>query len=262
MSEHAPLSLAVTWSDPQWQASAEALAERLQLPVLAESAADVALLLELDAAGLALRSTEAGAPGAVRVDFVGGALAHRRQFGGGAGQMVARAVGIRGSVRPSVLDATARLGRDAFVIAALGCEVTLLERQPVIAALLEDGLQRARAAGGEVAEIAERMQLLHCDAIAAMGDWQLPTPQVIHLDPMFPHRDKSALVKKEMRLFRPLAGDDDDAPELLAAALQLASHRVAVKRPRKAPAIAGQRPSAELAGQSSRYDIYGKKKLD
>ena len=110
--------------------------------------------------------------------------------------MVARAVGIRGSVRPSVLDATAGLGRDAFVIAALGCEVTLLERQPVIAALLEDGLQRARAAGGEVAEIAERMQLLHCDAIAAMGDWQLPTPQVIHLDPMFPHRDKSALVKK------------------------------------------------------------------
>ncbi|MEB3733493.1 class I SAM-dependent methyltransferase [Halopseudomonas pachastrellae] len=90
MSEHAPLSLAVTWSDPQWQASAEALAERLQLPVLAESAADVALLLELGAAGLALRSTEAGAPGAVRVDFVGGALAHRRQFGGGAGQMVAR----------------------------------------------------------------------------------------------------------------------------------------------------------------------------
>lgn len=262
MSEHAPLSLAVTWSDPQWQASAEALAERLQLPVLAESAADAALLLELDAAGLALRSTEAGAPGAVRVDFVGGALAHRRQFGGGAGQMVARAVGIRGSVRPSVLDATAGLGRDAFVIAALGCEVTLLERQPVIAALLEDGLQRARAAGGEVAEIAARMQLLHCDAIATMGDWQLPTPQVIHLDPMFPHRDKSALVKKEMRLFRPLAGDDDDAPELLAAALQLASHRVAVKRPRKAPAIAGQRPSAELAGQSSRYDIYGKKKLD
>src|SRR5690606_6697139 len=87
MSEHAPLSLAVTWSDPQWQASAEALAERLQLPVLAESAADAALLLELAEGGLALRSTEAGAPGAVRVDFVGGALAHRRQFGGGAGQM-------------------------------------------------------------------------------------------------------------------------------------------------------------------------------
>lgn len=262
MSDDMPLTLAVNWLDGRLQGAAEALAARLQLPVLAELPAGASLLLELDGEGLSLRSTEAGAPGAVRVDFVSGAMAHRRQFGGGAGQMVARAVGIRGSIRPSVLDATAGLGRDGFVIASLGCEVTLLERQPVIAALLEDGLQRARAAGGEVGEIAARMQLIHCDAIAAMGDWQGDAPQVIHLDPMFPHRDKSALVKKEMRLFRPLAGDDDDAPQLLAAALQLASHRVVVKRPRKAPAIAGQQPSAQLAGQSSRYDIYGKKKLE
>lgn len=262
MSDHLSLVLAVNWPDARYQRAAEALAERLQLPLLADLPDGAGLLLELAEEGLSLRSTEDGAPGAVRADFVNGAMAHRRQFGGGAGQMVARAVGIRGSIRPTVLDATAGLGRDGFVIASLGCDVTLLERQPVIAALLEDGLQRARAAGGEVGEIAARMQLIQCDAIAAMGDWQGDAPQVVHLDPMFPHRDKSALVKKEMRLFRPLAGDDDDAPELLAAALQLASHRVVVKRPRKAPAIAGQRPSAEMAGQSSRYDIYGKKKLE
>ena len=138
----------------------------------------------------------------------------------------------------------------------------LLERQPVIAALLEDGLRRAREAGGEVAEIASRMRLIHCDAISALCDWSEAIPQVIHLDPMFPHREKSALVKKEMRLFRPLAGDDNDAPALLRAALALASHRVVVKRPRKAPAIAGPAPSAEMKGQSSRYDIYGKKRLE
>ncbi len=249
------------------ESAAAAVAERLHLPLQQAQAPLAALLLCVDEQGLSLRSTEADVPGAagagaVRVDFVGGAQAHRRQFGGGAGQMVARAVGIRGALRPSILDATAGLGRDAFVMASLGCRVTLLERQPVVAALLEDGLQRARAAGGEVAEIAERMQLLCCDAITAMTDWNADIPQVIHLDPMFPHRDKSALVKKEMRLFRPLAGDDDDAPQLLAAALQLASHRVVVKRPRKAPAIAGQAPSAEMKGQSSRYDIYGKKRLE
>lgn len=253
--------VAVCWLLPELEQPARELAMRLQLPVLAADSSEAELLLQVGSDGLSLQATGADAPGAVRVDFVEGALAHRRQFGGGAGQMVARAVGLRGAVRPTVLDATAGLGRDAFVLAALGCEVTLIERQPVIAALLEDGLQRARQAGGEVAEIATRMQLIQADAIETMANWSAAVPQVIHLDPMFPHRDKSALVKKEMRLFRPLAGDDLDAPALLAAALQLASHRVTVKRPRKAPTIDGPPPSAQLTGQSSRYDIYGKKKL-
>ncbi len=258
---HSPSGVvAVSWLLPELQQAASELAACLQLPLHNEQD-PTELLLQLGDEGLSLQSTEPGAPGAVRVDFVEGALAHRRQYGGGAGQMVARAVGIRGAVRPRVLDATAGLGRDAFVLAALGCQVTLIERQPVIAALLADGLQRARQAGGEVAEIATRMHLLQGDAIELMASWSGLPPEVIHLDPMFPQRQKSALVKKEMRLFRPLAGDDLDAPQLLAAAIQLASHRVAVKRPRKAPAIDGPAPSAELSGQSSRYDIYGKKKL-
>ncbi len=261
MNETSPGRVAVHWLNPDLESAARSLAARLKLPPYAEGdAAD--LLLQLGDDGLSLLATAEDAPGAVRVDFVEGALAHRRQYGGGAGQMVARAVGIRGSIRPRVLDATAGLGRDAFVLAALGCEVTLIERQPVIAALLADGLQRAREAGGEVAEIAGRMQLLEGDAIELMAAWSGAVPEVIHLDPMFPHRQKSALVKKEMRLFRPLAGDDLDAPQLLAAALALASHRVAVKRPRKAPIIEGPRPSAELTGQSSRYDIYGKRRLE
>ncbi|PRB75712.1 class I SAM-dependent methyltransferase [Pseudomonas sp. MYb185] len=261
MSDFSPCTVAVSWLLPELEQPARALATHLQLPLQSADTTTAELLLQVGSDGLSLQATAAGAPGAVRVDFVEGALAHRRQFGGGTGQMVARAVGLRGALRPRVLDATAGLGRDAFVLAALGCEVILIERQPVIAALLADGLQRAEQAGGEVAGIAARMHLLQGDAIELMANWSGPIPEVIHLDPMFPHRDKSALVKKEMRLFRPLAGDDLDAPALLAAALQLASHRVAVKRPRKAPAIDGPPPSAQLSGQSSRYDIYGKKKL-
>lgn len=265
MPEHtSATSVVVTWLSPELEPVARKLAQRLHLPALCVehvATCDAELVLQVSSAGLSLQATASDAPGAVRVDFVEGALAHRRQFGGGTGQMVAKAAGLRGAIRPRVLDATAGLGRDAFVLAALGCEVTLLERQPVIAALLEDGLERARLAGGEVADIASRMRLLSMDAIIAMANWSGPVPQVIHLDPMFPQREKSALVKKEMRLFRPLAGDDTDAHLLLAAALELASHRVAVKRPRKAPPIAGPAPSAQLKGQSSRYDIYGKKKL-
>ncbi|UCJ16743.1 class I SAM-dependent methyltransferase [Pseudomonas sp. MM211] len=241
---------------PHLHEAAQQWAQRLGLPV--EGEAEFAL--QLGEAGLQLVELGPQAPGPVRVDFVEGAVAHRRQFGGGTGQMIAKAVGVQPGIRPQVLDATAGLGRDAFVLASLGCTISLIERQPLIGALLEDGLQRA-AADAEVAAIVARMRLLQGNAISIMADWQEEVPQVIYLDPMFPHRDKSALVKKEMRLFRPFVGDDTDAPALLEAALKLASHRVVVKRPRKAPVIEGAKPGYALEGKSSRYDIYPLKKL-
>ncbi|MBT9529271.1 MAG: class I SAM-dependent methyltransferase [Pseudomonas sp.] len=242
--------------EPVYQSALTLWAERLGL----QEQADADFALQLGAEGLQFVELGPQAPGAVRVDFVEGAVAHRRLFGGGTGQMIAKAVGVQPGVRPQVLDATAGLGRDAFVLASLGCSMTLIERQPLIAALLEDGLARARQSA-EVAPIAAQMRLLQGNAIELLSAWSDEAPQVIYLDPMFPHRDKSALVKKEMRLFRPLVGDDLDAPALLAAALALASHRVVVKRPRKAPCIEGAKPSYVLEGKSSRYDIYAKKAL-
>ena len=242
--------------DPALDAAAAAWAERLHLPLGGEAE----LALQLGPGGLQLVDLAHDAPGPVRVDFVEGAVAHRRLFGGGAGQMIAKAVGLQPGIRPTVVDATAGLGRDAFVLAQLGCSVTLIERNPLVAALLEDGLQRA-ASDAEVATIVGRMRLVCGDAIALMSAWSDEAPQVVYLDPMFPHRDKSALVKKEMRLFRPVVGDDDDAPALLEAALALATHRVVVKRARKAPAIAGPKRTLVLEGNSSRFDIYPKKSL-
>ncbi|WP_373331841.1 class I SAM-dependent methyltransferase [Thiopseudomonas alkaliphila] len=247
---------------PELRPVAKQLAEKLALPLVAVNNApsDAEFALQWGPQGLWLQELGKKAPGPVQVDFVSGAAAHRRQFGGGSGQMIAKAVGIQSGVRPSILDATAGLGRDAFVLACLDCPVIMIERQPVIAALLADGLTRA-ALSPEVAPIAQRMSLLTGDAISLMQDWQEQAPQVIHLDPMFPERDKSALVKKEMRAFKPIVGDDQDQAQLLAAALALASHRVVVKRPRKAPAIDGIEPSYVLTGKSSRYDIYTKKSL-
>ncbi|PTQ72392.1 class I SAM-dependent methyltransferase [Pseudomonas sp. GV071] len=257
MSDHLPS--VVVRAEALAPAYTEALAQwaaRLGLPL--EGEADFALQLGDD--GLQLSDLGPQAPGPVRVDFVEGAVAHRRLFGGGTGQMIAKAVGVQPGVRPFVLDATAGLGRDAFVLASLGCQTAMIERQPLIAALLEDGLSRAKG-DEEVGPIVSQMRLLVGNAIALMQAWEGEAPQVIYLDPMFPHRDKSALVKKEMRLFRPLVGDDLDAPALLEAALALATHRVVVKRPRKAPIISGPKPSYALDGKSSRYDIYPKKAL-
>ena len=241
---------------PAFAAAAAAWAEHLHLPLVGEAE----FALQLGSGGLQLVQLAAGAAGPIRADFVAGAVAHRRLFGGGAGQAIAKAVGLQPGIRPSVLDATAGLGRDAFVLAQLGCSLSLIERHPLVAALLEDGLQRALA-DAQVALVVARMRLIHGDAIALMGEWQGEPPQVIYLDPMFPQREKSAQVKKEMRLFHPLVGADEDAPALLAAALKLASHRVVVKRPRKAPALAGEAPGYALEGKSSRFDIYPKRSL-
>ncbi|MDH1055090.1 class I SAM-dependent methyltransferase [Aquipseudomonas alcaligenes] len=257
MSDERPITrIRVEALHPALSAEAAQWAARLGLPL----AGQAEFALQLGEQGLQLAELGPQAPGPIRVDFVEGAVAHRRLYGGGSGQMIAKAVGVQPGVRPRVLDATAGLGRDAFVLASLGCAVTLSERQPIIAALLEDGLARAQR-DAEVAPIAVQMRLLQGNAIELMRDWQGEPPQVIYLDPMFPHRDKSALVKKEMRLFRPLVGDDLDAPALLQAALALASHRVVVKRPRKAPIIEGAKPSYALEGKSSRYDIYPRKAL-
>ncbi|WP_275663654.1 class I SAM-dependent methyltransferase [Laribacter hongkongensis] len=193
--------------------------------------------------------------GAVTADFVGGAARHRREFGGGAGQPVARAIGLKGGQRPQVVDATAGLGRDAFVMASLGCRVTLVERSPVAAALLDDALARARLAPA-THEIAARMQLVFADA----ADWLAQQPagsvDVVYLDPMFPDTGKSAAAKKEMQAFQVVVGDDLDAGRLLLVARQVAGKRVVVKRPRLGALLTGEKPAGQQVGKSTRFDLY------
>lgn len=237
-----------------------ALAESLGLSNLGivspKAVRDIPLLLFLDEQGLALQMTGKGAPGPVRAEFVSGKMGYRREHGGGTGQLVARAVGLQKTrACLHVVDATAGLGQDAFVLASLGCRVTLFERHPVIHALLADGLARA-ALNVECRDIIGRMALRSGSSIDWLEQADGEPADVVYLDPMFPHRDKSALVKKEMQVFRLLVGDDDDSGQLLAAALAHARYRAVVKRPRKALAIDGPEPSTRVEGKSSRYDVY------
>ena len=211
---------------------------------------------------LTLSATNGKLGTAMSVDFCGGKSEHRRRFGGGRGQSLAKAIGLKGGANPTVIDATAGLGKDAFVLACLGIQVMLIERSPVLAALLEDGLGRASHSPEIKTIVTDRMNLVRSDAIGWLAN--LPKeqfPDVVYMDPMYPHRNKSALVKKEMRILRDLVGDDEDASNLLHAALTCAKRRVTVKRPRTAPILNGsilnnRKPNSTVESKNTRYDIY------
>ncbi len=189
------------------------------------------------------------------VDFLSGGTAYRHAHNCTIRQPLARAVGIRSGFRPEIFDATAGLGGDSFVLACLGCQMLMSERSPVIAALLEDGLDRAAGAPKTADIIRSRMRLLHGDAATLLAGLD-HRPYTIYLDPMYPHTGKSALNRKEMRMLRDIVGDDLDADGLLAAALARADNRVVVKRPKGAGHLGGRSPSHQIKMKNSRFDVY------
>ncbi|MEO1750374.1 class I SAM-dependent methyltransferase [Thiofaba sp. EF100] len=233
---------------------ARQLAHRLNIPCVDQPPAH-GLLLLVGRDGLALHDADAPREQPLRVDFESGSMGYRQRAGFRRDELLARAVGIKGGYLPSILDATAGLGRDAFMLASLGCELTLCERHPVVFALLEDGLCRA----GQVPALAPvigRMHLVAGDAAAYLDSAAALAPDVVVLDPMFPERGKSALVKKPMRLFHGLVGMDPDADGLLERAMAKARRRVVVKRPLHAPALGGLAPSLSYKGKAVRFDVY------
>ena len=232
--------------------SARRLAEQFGLTVAASPPESGEYLLA-DSDGLSL--CRAGEKGRVKVDFSGGAAQYRRTKGGG--ELIAKAV--NHTARPTVWDATGGLGRDSFVLASLGLSVHAFEQNPAVACLLSDGLTRALQDGG-ISDIAQRITLHFGDACALMPELALQAgrPDVVYLDPMYPERQKSAAVKKEMAYFHQLLGsaqNTDDA-ELLAAARDVATKRIVVKRPRLGALLAQCTPAYQYSGKSTRFDIY------
>ncbi|MBR9912802.1 MAG: class I SAM-dependent methyltransferase [Gammaproteobacteria bacterium] len=267
-SNNDPLVHALVCPSPQLQALAQAVGARLGVavvdaqPNLAADHLNAGFILQLDEQGLALQQLGRKPPGPVRVDFGAGAVEHRRKFGGGKGQMIAKAVGLNKGAALTVLDATAGLGKDGFVLASLGCQVQLLERSPVVAELLADGLRRGLLSqDGELREIVQRLTLQRGDSRTLLAGQVAAEFDIVYLDPMFPERSKSALVKKDMAAFHQLVGGDEDAGELLSLARKIARYRVVVKRPRKAPCLNQLAPTYQLTGKTSRYDIYVNAKI-
>lgn len=196
-------------------------------------------------------------PHRLHVDFITGKSGYRLAKNLTIKQPLAKAVGIRPGFRPDIMDVTGGLGQDSFVLASLGSTITIVERSPIIHALLQDGIVRALE-NPRTKPIIQRFSKIICqDSIQYLSHYNAPKPHTIYMDPMYPHSDKSALNKIEMRMIRSQVGDDMDSANLLEHALNVATNRVVVKRPKRAEPIDSKtKITSCIEMKNSRFDLY------
>jgi len=218
--------------------------------------ASVSAVVCVERERVSLQRTGAGVAGPVSVDFGSGSMRHRRRSGGR--ELLGRAVGVGKKSELRVMDATAGLGRDAFVLADLGCRVLLCERHRVLAEMLNSGLQAATTGGDSWLEsVCARMQVYALDA-RDLAPQLVSGVDVIYLDPMYGQQRRRAAPGKEMALLQELLGvsaPGDDAA-LLAWAVAQAPARVVVKRAPRAPTLGDVEPSYCIGGKAVRYDVH------
>ncbi|MCB9918755.1 MAG: class I SAM-dependent methyltransferase, partial [Planctomycetes bacterium] len=219
-----------------------------------------AFAVRVGAAGMSLVDLETPQR-SLQVDFTQPRILRRLRGGSGREPLV-HALRGKAARATTVLDATAGLGVDTVIAASRGLHVVAIERNAVLAALLRDGLHRARL-DERTRSIAERITLVEADAISALPDLGAAhAPCVAYLDPMFADAaHKSALPSGAMQLVRALLHQEGASPrdetvaELLEAA-RIAAPRVVVKRPRTAPPLAGAAPHHSVRERTCRFDVY------
>ena len=190
----------------------------------------------------------------LKCSFVEGPILHRLKYGKGRGQNLAKAIGMKSNKNRNIIDATAGLGYDSFILASLGAKVTLIERSKKMHEILQIGIDEGVSFGGEIEKIINRMDLLFGDSKDILPKL---SPEVIMIDTMYKDRKKTALVKNNMRLVREIVGPDSDYVELLKVALNCAKNRVVLKQPRYADPIKEIRKcSHQILGKTIRYDIF------
>jgi len=188
------------------------------------------------------------------IDYIQGRMGYRLAHLQGKNELIAKALGYKKNEPLRVFDTTGGLGKETFLMAALGYHVTVFERNPLVAKVLSDSLAHA-ANDSRTAPIIARITFIPTCAIGYLQSEAYTPPEIIYCDPMFEPRRKSAAVKKDMQFLQSVVGDDTDASQLVTLALCIAQKKVVVKRAHKAPVL---HPGVcgSFAGRSHRFDVY------
>ena len=246
--------IVIAYSDSEPTSVENSLAQILKLDLCQHQQIDgevIDFYLFIDENGLALQATTKPAPGPLRVEF---SKLHKRIADALLNQNLLKACGVRKANRPSVLDATAGLGTDSFLLTAAGCCVQALEVNPIVYALLSDGFERYKQLGKQEQELISRLKIRNenfLDTNASRGK-----VEVVYLDPMFPPKSKTAQVKKGMAYVQNLIGSDCQGEKMFEIAKKYAQERVVVKRAKSSPNITENQSDITFKGSSSRFDVY------
>ena len=233
---------------------AENLAKQLNLPLTAYGDTKFDLLVVVTDHYLGLDIPAAQWKQPFYIDFSQAQLRYRQQHASFKSEHIARAMGCKPEDQAVIVDATAGLGRDSFILASLGYSVILIEQSQLIFLLLENAYQRSLQQV-DLQTIFARWKLYNCSAETFLSTYTHPI-DIVYLDPMFPERTKSAAVKKDMQILQQLALATSDAEALFNLAISCARKRVVVKRPRLSNFITATKPNFSLTGKSTRFDIY------
>ncbi len=171
------------------------------------------------------------------------------------GEMLIKAAKLKGMDHtPIAVDMTAGLGEDAFLLAGAGCKVIMFEQDEVIASLLEDAIKRGKEIV-EIKDVMDRMTLIKGDSIEGVKSLDI-IPDIVYLDPMFPQRQKSGLIKKKFQIIHELEKPCSNGSDLLNAAISTKAKKIIVKRPQKGENLVDIKPNYTISGKAIRYDVY------
>ena len=170
-------------------------------------------------------------------------------------ETIIKAFGIKKTYKPNILDTTAGLGRDSFILASQECSITMIERNPIVYILLNNALKNS-IKDFSLKDIIKRMNLIYSDSITFLLHNKIENIDIIYIDTMFPKTNKDRLVKKNMQIFQNIIKNDTDDKELLNISLKQNVKKVIVKRWLKMNYINNLKPNIEIKGTKIRFDVY------
>ena len=156
-----------------------------------------------------------------------------------------------------IIDATGGWGGDTLLMCTQGYQVTVLERNPVMALMLKDAMTRLSQSEWAIDNQVNIPNVIHADSTTFFAQSKVEEDiDCVYLDPMFPpKKKKKAAVNKQMQLLQWMVGQDIDASRLVENALNAGAPRVAVKRPDYADPLF-RTPSNQFSSKLVHYDVY------